>query len=349
MLELATETFGLPVWVALMMAASFMAVGIYVFARPTASDIVRLSTSAALVLAGTVLVVCVFLDRMATSDRESERRALDARMNELAMRAIAPGSPLACLDAIAGDIVESACEKALFASPEAAATAVSYISARLDLLAQSLAFADSDPKYANIVAVLRQPLENDRFGIVAQVLSLRDSCTPAQCDTFGLLNDASRVRGNLKDRTFDGYVARYAVNWSTRDARSAPSAESSNGAAPYVTGTIGSISPVPASGAVAPVMPMANVATPPAGRPIGALSHYDFPSANSIPAVNIMTPEPDGAVSGVPTANTPTPQRKPATPARAAAAPQRAPTQSAPPVQLNPQQPAAAEGGRSAQ
>jgi hypothetical protein len=352
MLELATETFGLPVWAAVLMAASFVAVGVFVFAKATAGDIVRLSTSAALVVAGIVLVVCVFLDRMATSDRESERRALDARISELALRAIAPGSPLACLDAIAGDTVESACEKALFATPEAAATAVSYVSARLDLLVQSLAFADSDPKYANTVAVLRQALESDRFGIVAQVLSLRDSCTPTQCDTLGLLNDASRVRGNLKDRTFDGYVARYAASWSMRDARIPPSAESSIGAVggSAITGSIGSISPpVAASAGVAPSMPAANAAAPQTGRPIGALSHYDFPSANSIPAVNIMIPEPDGAPSGGATANTPTPPRKPPTPARAAAAPPRGPTQSPPPVQLNPQQPAAAEGSRSVQ
>ena len=44
---------------------------------------------------------------------------------ELAARALVPGSALPCLDAIAGDVVEDACEKAIFASPEATAAAVS--------------------------------------------------------------------------------------------------------------------------------------------------------------------------------------------------------------------------------
>ena len=54
---------------------------------------------------------------------------------DLATRALAPGSALACLDTIAGETVENACEKALFASPEATAAAVSYVAAQLSLLA----------------------------------------------------------------------------------------------------------------------------------------------------------------------------------------------------------------------
>src|SRR5262245_42960922 len=48
-----------------------------------------------------------------------EQQAIEARLLDLATRALAPGSALACLDAIAGDAVQDACEKALFASPEA--------------------------------------------------------------------------------------------------------------------------------------------------------------------------------------------------------------------------------------
>src|SRR5215470_12971172 len=75
------------------------------------------------------------LDYLSRRDLDAERRALDARAFELATRALAPGTALACLDAIAGEAVEDSCEKALFASPEATAAAVSYVSAQLSLLA----------------------------------------------------------------------------------------------------------------------------------------------------------------------------------------------------------------------
>ena len=41
------------------------------------------------------------------------------------------------LDPIAGDTVEVACEKVLFASPEATAAAVSYVAAQLSILASA--------------------------------------------------------------------------------------------------------------------------------------------------------------------------------------------------------------------
>jgi hypothetical protein len=45
--------------------------------------------------------------------------------------AIAPSSALSCLDEIAGEAVEGACEKAVFASPEAVAAGVKYVTAQL--------------------------------------------------------------------------------------------------------------------------------------------------------------------------------------------------------------------------
>src|SRR5712691_458985 len=52
------------------------------------------------------------LDGSNRRDLAAERRALDARALDLTMRAIMPGSALACLDASAGDTVEGSCEKA---------------------------------------------------------------------------------------------------------------------------------------------------------------------------------------------------------------------------------------------
>jgi hypothetical protein len=256
-----------------------------------------------LVFIGVALVVWIVVDRSTESARESERRALDVRMSELAIRALTPDSPLACLDGIAGDTVETACEKALFSNPEITASAVSYVAARLNLLAYGLEVANRrDPLDASALLALRQSLESDRFGIVAQVLSLRDSCTPAQCDTFALLRDTSRVRANLKDRTFDGYVARYSANWAEHDARLGQPAADAASSGPATTGSIG-----------------------PGSRPVLAPSRIDFPTASSIPPVSIMTPEPETPTTRVPTASPAapvTPQRKPVP--RAAAAPTRA-------------------------
>src|SRR5262249_59678442 len=70
-------------------------------------------------------------DHFARRDLEAEQRALDTRAFELATRAFMPGSALGCLDAIAGETVEEACENALFASPDATAAAVSYVTAQL--------------------------------------------------------------------------------------------------------------------------------------------------------------------------------------------------------------------------
>jgi hypothetical protein len=318
MLDSTTDSFALPIWAVAVSAALFVAAGVLAFVQDAAHDVLRTLVRTGLVFAGVVLVVWIFLDRSAEGERERERRALEARMSELAIRALTPGSPLACLDAIAGDAVETACERALFSNPEVTASAVSYVAERLKLLAYGLQAASrSDPGYGSALLALRQSLESDRFGIVAQVLSLRDSCTPAQCDTFALLRDTSRVRANLRDRTFDAYVARYAANWSEHDARAGqPVAEAaSNG--PPTTGSIGTTSAI---------------------RPAMAPLHYDFPSASSIPAVSIMTPEPETTATRTPAAspsapsNGATSQRKP--PPRAAAAPTRttaSPT-AAPPV-----------------
>src|SRR5262249_58417351 len=70
-------------------------------------------------------------DHFARRDLEAEQRALETRAFELATRAFMPGSALGCLDAIAGETVEEACENALFASPDATAAAVSYVTAQL--------------------------------------------------------------------------------------------------------------------------------------------------------------------------------------------------------------------------
>src|SRR6185437_9759523 len=114
------------------------------------------------------LMVWAFVERAAVRDSDAEGRAIESRAAELTARAIAAGSPLACLDGIAGETLEAACEKAIFANPETVAAAISYISARLTLLADVLAYDKTPGKSINIsLKALRRSLGADHFGFVA--------------------------------------------------------------------------------------------------------------------------------------------------------------------------------------
>lgn len=225
-------------------------------------------------LRGAVVVIIAalawaWLDFSVTREQSAERRALDARAAELASRAIAPGSALACLDAVDNEAVESACLQAVFASPQAVAAAVGYIDARLTLLADGLDYASRDKTYATEIDRQRRALENDRYGVVAHVLAGR-GCNAEDCAAFKMLRDPSRVRTNLTDQYFEAHVVRRAASWQSENATSAAAA-----AAPATPPAPATTSALPAN-----AVPFA--------------SKYNFPSASSIPPVSIMTPEPTG-------------------------------------------------------
>lgn len=308
-MDALTGTIPVPAWALGATAALFVVLLVVAFSRFEGSGtLVRLcAVVVAVVLAG------VLLERMSAHERLAERRALDGRMADLAGRAMAPGSPLHCLDALAGQAVEGACEKVLFAAPETVAAAVSYVTAGLALLADGVDFARrSDATYEKSLASLRHAIETDRFGIVAHVLATRDKCTAEQCDAFALLHDASHVQQNLKDETFENYVAHNADTWPAQDRPGGPTAQEGAANNPEV-----------ASAHAKPVSPQ-----------------FDFPSAASIPPVSIMSAEPGTPSSGEgPSASTAPPERErivnPPTPPRrpvARAAPQR----SSGPVPLSP-------------
>jgi hypothetical protein len=209
--------------------------------------------------------VMALLDRMAETDRAAERRALTQRYAQLTAQALVPGSTLACLDGVAGDAVETACEKTVFGGPQNTAAAVAYMAARLTLLGDGMAFArHGDPDFAAALAGLRRAIELDRFGIAAHVLAVRESCTAERCDAFALLQDANVIKSNLKAQVFDQYVSRYAADWD----KTAPVADKQPPAVPAVS----ALEPAPAK-------------TPMSGK-------NDFPSADSIPPVSIMNAEP---------------------------------------------------------
>jgi hypothetical protein len=236
-------------------------------------------------------------DHFARRDLEAEQRALDTRAFELATRAFMPGSALGCLDAIAGETVEGACEKALFATPEATAAAVSYVAAQLSLLASARELGRPGGTTSGTLA-LRRALEADRFGIVAHVLAVRDGCVPDQCSAFAWLRDTSRINVNLAERPFEARVKTYAASWPAVGGRGVASAPPS---------------PAPSAAAKVP-------------------NNLYFPSATSIPPVNIMTAEPPPAqrppqdTTGAAEAATPTPPRRPPQ----AGSPPRPPSSAAP-------------------
>jgi hypothetical protein len=331
--EFATGTLPLPAWAVGVAVALFAVIGVLTLTRAGAG-FAGATLRVVLVFAG-FAAVWTLLEQGMLRERSAERRALDQRAAELAARAVAPGSPLACLDAVAGDAVETACEKAVFASPASVATAVSYMTARLALLSDAVDFARRNGGYDSALTTLRLPIESDRYGIVAHVLSVRESCTPLLCDSYVLLRDPDRVQANLRERMFDRFVERYVADWARAQAAGAPVAEAP---AAYTTA---------AGSTAAPATPAAPAAT--AAAPLA--SKYDFPSAASIPPISIMSPEPavPADVKAAPAAPAAAPAASPRRPQHAAPAPHAparaataAPQQIAPAPAPAPAAPAAA-------
>jgi hypothetical protein len=251
-----------------------------------------------------------------------DKHALDARVGELAIRAAAPGSALACLDGQAGAIVEASCENALFASPEATAAAVSYVAAQLWLLAEATDHARRGSSgYDSLVNSLRRTAEADRFGLVAYVLAQRDGCTPDECRGFALLRDSSRVSANLIDRTYELFVLRHAGSWPTVGTPPMAAREPvTTGAVPATVSALslrGSASSTGQSPTNSPLAPMAagkqdavaapSLASTPTAAGRTPPNNLFFPSSASIPPVSIMTTEPSAGTNRPAAAAVPVP------------------------------------------
>src|SRR3984957_4328179 len=227
---------------------------------------------------------------------------------------------LSCVDDLAGEAVLTACEKALFGSPESTAAALSYAAFQITRLTELGDVAEANKNMTPELQIVRRAVERDRYGLMAYALAVRDHCTPAACAAFRSLTDQRQIVANMDERAYDGLVARYAPAWNAPPAAPAPVA------------------------ALGPSMPI--------GKPTNA----DFPTAASTPAVSIMTPEPGTTPTPPPRtvssslASAPLPSpRPPATtaagttaPALAAAKKQAAPAAPKParttaaPVQLSP-------------
>jgi hypothetical protein len=266
--DAATGTLTIPIWAAGAASAVFLALIVLAISRAGAATSISVLFRVAIV-AIAVSAGWLYIQRSERQEHAAERRLLDERSAALLARAVAPGSALSCLDELAGETVEAACEKAVFASPEAVSAGVSYVTAKLALLIDGNDHAwRVDPAFASELAPLLAALELDRFGIVANVLARRYGCTAEKCEALTWFGDHSHVLANLRDHAFDEQVARFAAIWNS------PSRAAVDGAA----------------------------AEPPrlGPAPVMVSPRYDFPSSQSIPPINIMVPETSTTRSGAP-------------------------------------------------
>jgi hypothetical protein len=299
----ASGTLALPLWSAAVIAALCVASCVLLLRRAGRDGMMEAFSRAGLLLVGAA-VVWVLLDATSAGTSAAQRRALDARLLEMTTRAVMPGSALACLDAAAGDLIEASCEKALFATPEAAAASVAYVIAQLSLLADGSEYQRrSGANYESALGSLRHAVETDRFGIVAHVLADRDGCTADRCYAFGLLRDPSQVSENLRAHKYESYVMHHVAEWPQS-----------------VLSPVAVNSPPPTRPPPPLPAPVQSAASAAAGKPNGLF----FPSSASIPAVSIMSAEPGGpaAASADGTSKPPAPAaRRPAPPTQQARRP----------------------------
>jgi hypothetical protein len=239
------------------------------------------------------------------------RNASDETRPPQPMTAALPA--LSCIDDLAGETVLTACEKALFGSPESTAAALSYAGSQITRLTAFGDVASAEKSMTSELRAIRRAVERDRYGLMAYVLAARDHCTASGCAAFRSLTDSHQIMANMDEHMYDGLISRYAPLWN------APP-------------------------------PVAPVAALPSSMPTGRPTNADFPSASSTPPVSIMTPEPGtSATASAPrtpasssVANAPLPSPRPtpatATPALAAAKkpPAPKPLRTAAPVQISP-------------
>ncbi|HEY2532852.1 MAG TPA: hypothetical protein VGJ20_33810 [Xanthobacteraceae bacterium] len=257
-------TSALPLWIAAGSAAGLVVVCARALSRG------RPGTAPPIGWSGVVLLGIVFGAAAAWAlldparDRAAERRALELRAQELAERALAPGSALACLDPVVDTGVATACETTLFAAPASVAAAVSYVAAQFALFADMVAYEKrGGAGVDSTLLTLRRSLEADRFGFLANVLAAQEGCTSQNCAPLELLRDTRLVRAHLSVQTLDHYVEHYQADW--------------------------------AKSATAEEQPAATATAEPE-RQRKTLVNIDFPSAASIPPVSIMNPEPKGPI-----------------------------------------------------
>lgn len=292
-----TGAMNLPAWSGVAAFVLFLIVLLWVAAKAE-KTVANAALAVMALLAAVSAGVLPHLGEGVVSPAHSPRAAIPSGAGQAALASASGPAALACLDGLAGDVVEAGCERAVFAGPDIVAAAVSHTARQLSLLNQQAISGAGD------LDALRRVLARDRFGFVAHVLTRRDGCTPDACPAFQLLADPAQIIANMNARTYDLLVARAAPGWpGAAGLAAAPNA--------------GGVQPAPAG-------------PPASGRPVG----IEFPTADSIPPVSIMTPEPaPGSPAAAPgPASGPTARSVPPPKAKAAKARAGAPVSIAPPA-----------------
>jgi len=281
-----------PVWVTLVVAG--FAVLVLLVALMRAEHSAAGATLAVIALLAILVAAVTVLRDGSESDSHGPTAAAAPQPAAVALPA------LTCLDELAGDTVQAACERALFGAPDHAAAAVSYVAAQIDRLTERAGATATVETIA-----LRNALQRDRYGLAAHVLATRDGCTPSTCAAFRVLTDTSRIVANMNARAYEALIGRHMLTWPSVAAASS-AAEGS------------------AAAATAGLPPSV-----PTGRP----TTIDFPTSDSIPPISIMSGEPaQAAPQTAPAARVQAPQPRPAPPAakRQSKSPPAAPVQLAP-------------------
>lgn len=286
-----------PTWLMLAAAVLFGLIVLVMLLRAETSGVngaLAITTLAAIGIAAAAVI---------RSDGPVEQSASERAKS--APPSIAALPALACVDDLAGDAVLTACEKALFGSPDAAAAAVAYAAARISYLTSFGDLAAAERNASPELQALRRSIERDRYGLMAYVLTARERCTPSSCAAFRSLETSQQITSNMEAHVYENLIARHASSW--------------NAPAPAATATAGA--------GLIPGLP----ASVPTGRPTNA----EFPTSASTPPVSIMTPEPSARspAARTPAASAPTAAKK-------QPAPKREP--SAAPIQIAPAAPAGA-------
>ncbi len=303
-----TDVIGLPIWMIGFFALVILVLLVISVAR---AGSVRNFGFFGQVAASLLLVgfAWLYLERLSGQDRSDFRRNIESRLSALTAQSLLPNSNLACLDASPEDLLQEACEKALYAGPEQISAAMTFVAARLDILRDISALVDSEEHtYEKLRTPLLRSIQADRYGLVAQVLQTRDGCSPENCYAFEFLKNREQLVANMRERAYEARLTRHAAAWSDKPA-------------------------APAVAAAAPVSPA------PPSPPKESQLNLNFPSASSIPPVSIMANEP-----GMPGQNGMDAGAKPEArqPPASAQAPAKRPPQKAAAQPKQPPRPAAA-------
>jgi hypothetical protein len=253
-----------PMWLTLAAAGFFGIIVLITLLRAEKSVANGALTVITLVAIG--IAVATTIRGSDPDDRTASAAPPSSRQASIALPA------LSCIDDLAGETVLTACEKALFGTPEAAAAALSYAASQITQLTALGDVATANKNMTPELQMVRRAVERDRYGLMAYVLAVRDHCTAADCPAFHALTDYHQIVVNMDERTYEGLIARYAPLWNAAPPTQLPLA------------------------ALAPTMPT--------GKPTNA----EFPTAAQTPPVSIMTPEPGTAPAPRAAAATPAPR-----------------------------------------